>query len=40
MKKLINIPDKIHKRMEKIKAETGQPIMAQIREILIKHFKK
>ncbi len=39
MKKLINIPDKIYTKMVKIKAETGQTIMAQIREILIKHFK-
>ena len=40
MKKLIEYPDSIHKKFKKVKEETGQPIMAQIREILIKHFKK
>ena len=39
MKKLIDIPDNIHKKMKDRKAETGQTVMAQIREILIQFFK-
>ena len=40
MKKLIEYPDTIQEKMKEIQKETGQPIMAQIREILVKHFKK
>lgn len=40
MKKLIELPDNLFKKIKKSAEINCRTVMAEIREILIKHFKK